>query len=147
MDEVSESNFHKFITENQSKVLLVLDGLGEADQSTQELFIRFAQSKRLPNCLVLFISRHESGKEVRRCFDTPWEIIGFAKNDTESFTHKYFGKKKDLAERLLTEIRSRSDLRKLISNPKLCFAFCVRILEKIFQPAGKNCTLKLRSVF
>ena len=110
-DEVSESNFHKFITENQSKVLLVLDGLGEADQSTQELFIRFAQSKRLPNCLVLFISRHESGKEVRRCFDTPWGIIGFAKNDTESFTHKYFGKKKDLAERLLTEIRSRSDLQ------------------------------------
>ena len=39
MDEVSESNFHKFITENQSKVLLVLDGLGEADQSTQELFM------------------------------------------------------------------------------------------------------------
>ena len=110
-DEVSESNFHKFITENQSKVLLVLDGLGEADQSTQELFIRFAQSKRLPNCLVLFISRHESGKEVRRCCDTPWEIIGFAKNHTESFTRKYFGKKKDLAERLLTEIRSRSDLQ------------------------------------
>ena len=111
MDEVSESNFHKFITENQSKVLLLLDDLGEADQSTQKLFIRFAQSNRLPNCLVLFISRHESGKEVRRCCDTPWEIIGFAKNHTESFTRKYFGKKKDLAERLLTEIRSRSDLQ------------------------------------
>ena len=120
----------------------MLDGLDEADQSKQELFVRLAQSKLLPNCLVLFTSRHESGKEVRRLCDTLWEIVGFAKNDAESFIGKYFGKDKDLAEKLVTEIRSRSDLCKLISNPKLCFAFCVRILEKIFQPAGKNCTLK-----
>lgn len=149
LDEESKSNFKKFILGNQSKVLLVLDGLDEADQSKQELFVRLAQSKLLPNCLVLFTSRHESGKEVRRLCDTLWKIVGFAKNDAESFIRKYFGKNKDLAERLLTEIRSRSDLRKLISNPltQLCFAFCVRILRKIFQPARQNCTLKLRSVF
>ena len=147
MDEKSKLNFYEFILENQFKVLLVLDGLDEADQSKQELFVRLAQSKLLPNCLVLFTSRHESGKEVRRLCDTLWEIVGFAKNDAESFIGKYFGKDEDLAEKLVTEIRSRSDLRKLISNPKLCFAFCVRILEKIFQPAGKICTLKLRSVF
>ena len=147
MDEKSKSNFYEFILENQFKVLLVLDGLDEADQSKQELFVRLAQSKLLPNCLVLFTSRHESGEEVRRLCDTLWEIVGFAKNDAESFIGKYFGKDEDLAEKLVTEIRSRSDLCKLISNPKLCFAFCVRILEKIFQPAGKNCTFKLRSVF
>ena len=75
MDEKSKSNFYEFILENQFKVLLVLDGLDEADQSKQELFVRLAQSKLLPNCLVLFTSRHESGKEVRRLCDTLWEIV------------------------------------------------------------------------
>ena len=37
MDEKSKSNFYEFILENQFKVLLVLDGLDEADQSKQEL--------------------------------------------------------------------------------------------------------------
>lgn len=75
MDEKSKSNFYEFILENQFKVLLVLDGLDEADQSKQELFVRLAQSKLLPNCFVLFTSRHESGKEVRRLCDTLWEIV------------------------------------------------------------------------
>ena len=125
MDEESKSNFKKFILENQSKVLLVLDGLDEADQSKQELFVSLAQSKLLPNCLVLFTSRHESGKEVRRLCDTLWEIVGFAKKDAKSFIRKYFGKNKNLTERLLTEIRSRSDLRKLISNPLNTTLLCI----------------------
>mgnify|MGYP000005311946 CR=1 FL=1 len=125
MDEESKSNFKKFILENQSKVLLVLDGLDEADQSKQELFVSLAQSKLLPNCLVLFTSRHESGKEVRRLCDTLWEIVGFAKKDAKSFIRKYFGKNKNLTERFLTEIRSRSDLRKLISNPLNTTLLCI----------------------
>ena len=125
MDEVSKANFYKFIRENQSKVLLVLDGLDEADQSKQELFVRLAQSKQLPNCLVLFTSRHESGKEVRCLCDTLWEIVGFAKKDAERFIRKYFGKGKHLAEKLLTEIQSRSDLRRLISNPLNTALLCI----------------------
>ena len=125
LDEESKSNFKKFILGNQSKVLLVLDGLDEADQSKQELFVSLAQSKLLPNCLVLFTSRHESGKEVRRLCDTLWEIVGFAKKDAKSFIRKYFGKNKNLTERLLTEIRSRSDLRKLISNPLNTTLLCI----------------------
>ena len=125
MDEESKSNFKKFILENQSKVLLVLDGLDEADQSKQELFVSLAQSKLLTNCLVLFTSRNESGKEVRRLCDTLWEIVGFTKKDAKSFIRKYFGKNKNLTERLLTEIRSRSDLRKLISNPLNTTLLCI----------------------
>ena len=125
IDEECKENFFKFIRENQSSVLFVLDGLDEADQGKINMFINLAQSKELPKCLFVFTSRHESGITMRRYCDNLWEIVGFTQEDAEHFIYKYLRNMKYLANRLLREIRSRSDLRQLISNPLNTALLCI----------------------
>ena len=125
VDEECKENLFKFIRENQSSVLFVLDGLDEADHGKINMFINLAQSKELPKCLFVFTSRHESGIKMRRYCDNLWEIVGFTEEDAEHFIYKYFRNMKYLANRLLREIRSRSDLRQLISNPLNTALLCI----------------------
>ena len=125
IDEESKENFFKFIRENQSKVLLVLDGLDETDQSKR--YINLAESRDLPGCHIVFASRHESGMKVRRYCDTLWEIVGFTKEDATSFICKYFRNEKHLADKLLKELSpwSKSDLHQLTSNPLNTALLCL----------------------
>ena len=80
MDDQAKEYFFKFIRENQSKVLLVLDGMDEADPSNLKMFFNLVEGKELSGCYVVLTSRHEVGKKVRRFCDTLWEIIGFNKD-------------------------------------------------------------------
>ena len=125
IDEECKKNLFKFIRKNQSRVLFVLDGLDEADHSEIDMFIDLAQSKELPKCLFVFTSRHESGMKMRPYCDNLWEIVGFTNEDAERFIYKYFRNMEHLAERLLKEIRSRSDLRQLTSNPLNTALLCI----------------------
>ena len=133
MDDQAKEYFFKFIRENQSKVLLVLDGMDEADPSNLKMFFNLVEGKELSGCYVLLTSRHEVGKKVRRFCDTLWEIIGFNKEDAESFIHKYF---KNINKELLAEktiemiwpplysVRS-TDLHELAKNPLNTALLCV----------------------
>ena len=133
MDDQAKEYFFKFIRENQSKVLLVLDGMDEADPSNLKMFFNLVEGKELSGCYVLLTSRHEVGKKVRRFCDTLWEIIGFNKEDAESFIHKYF---KNINNELLAEktiemiwpplysVRS-TDLHELAKNPLNTALLCV----------------------
>ena len=125
IDEESKQNLFKFIRENQSRVLFVFDGLDEADLGKIDLFISLTQRKVLPKCLFVFTSRHESGMKMRRYCDNLWEIVGFTQEDAEHFIYKYFRNMEHLAERLLKEIRSRSYLRQLTSNPLNTALLCI----------------------
>ena len=133
MDDAAKECFFKFIRENQSKVLLVFDGLDEADPSNLKMLYNLIAGKELSGCYVLLTSRHEVGKKVRRFCDTLWEIIGFNKEDAESFIHKYF---KNINKELLAEktiemiwpplysVRS-TDLHELAKNPLNTALLCV----------------------
>ena len=133
MDDQAKEYFFKFIRENQSKVLLVLDGMDEADPSNLKKFFNLVEGKELSGCYVVLTSRHEVGKKVRRFCDTLWEIIGFNKEDAESFIHKYF---KNINKELLAEktiemiwpplysVRS-TDLHELAKNPLNTALLCV----------------------
>ena len=133
MDDQAKEYFFKFIRENQSKVLLVLDGMDEADPSNLKKFFNLVEGKELSGCYVVLTSRHEVGKKVRRCCDTLWEIIGFNKEDAESFIHKYFKSinKELLAEKTIKMIwpplhSARStDLGELAKNPLNTALLCV----------------------
>ena len=100
--------FFKFICEKQSRVLLVLDGLDEADPSNLKMFSNLVESRDLSGCYIVLTSRHEAGRKVRRFCDTLWEIVGFTKEDAEDFIRKYFKniKKEHLAEKLIAKIWS-----------------------------------------
>ena len=135
MDDQAKECFFKFIRENQSKVLLVLDGMDEADPSNLKKFFNLVEGKELSGCYVVLTSRHEVGKKVRRCCDTLWEIIGFNKEDAESFIHKYFKNinKELLAEKTIKMIwpplhstkSTYTDLGELAKNPLNTALLCV----------------------
>ena len=106
MEDQAKECFFKFIRENQSKVLLVLDGLDEVDPSNLKLLSSLIQGKDLSGCYIVVTSRHEAGSKVRRYCDTLWEIEGFTKKDAESFILKYFKNinKEHLAWKLIKRI-------------------------------------------
>ena len=104
IDEQAKENFFKYIRENQAKCLLLLDGLDEADSFKLDMYYSLVQSKLLPACHIVITSRHEVGKKVRRYCDTLWEMVGFTKEDAESFIRKYFKGKEHLAEKLIKRL-------------------------------------------
>ena len=105
IDEQAKENFFKYIRENQAKCLLLLDGLDEADPIQMAMYYSLLQSKLLPACHIVITSRNEVGKKVRRYCDTLWEIVGFTKEDAESFIRKYFKGKEYFAEKLIERLK------------------------------------------
>ncbi|CAH3103692.1 unnamed protein product [Porites lobata] len=136
MEDQAKECFFKFIRENQSKVLLVLDGLDEVDPSNLKVLSNLIQGKELSGCYIVVTSRHEAGSKVRRYCDTLWEIEGFTKKDAESFILKYFKNinKEHLAWKLLKSIwdgpflfesQQDRDLSELTKNPLNTALLCV----------------------
>ena len=74
MDDQAKTCFFQFVRENQSKVLLILDGLDEADPSKLKMFSKLVKGKELSDCYIVLTSRHEAGKKLRRHCDTLWEM-------------------------------------------------------------------------
>ena len=137
MDTQAKEHFFKFIRENQSKVLLVLDGLDEADTTNLKMFSNLIESKELSGCYIVLTSRHEAGRNARRSCDTLWEIVGFTQENAESFIHKYFKNvnKDHLARKLIEMVwpddiwlfysGHANDLRDLTKNPLNTSLLCV----------------------
>ena len=122
----SRDMFIQFLRENPSKVLLVLDGLDEADPDKLTLFRKLVQKEMLPGCFIVLTSRHEAGSNIRPYTDTLLEIVGFRKTDAECFIRKYFEQSgnQDLAERLILRLRFEN-LNELTRNPLNTLLLCV----------------------
>ncbi|XP_068735726.1 protein NLRC3-like isoform X2 [Montipora capricornis] len=126
IEEDAKKWFFNFIRENQSKVLLVLDGLDELDSSKFDLYKDLLESRVLPNCRIVITSRHEAGRTVRRYCDTLWEIIGFTFEDAQIYILKYFKGMEHLAEELVKQLLSdRSELIQLTRNPLNTALLCI----------------------
>ena len=130
--------FFQFLKENPSKVLLVLDGLDEADPQKLEMFLKLIQRKQLPGCYIVLTSRQETGNKVRMYTDTLLKIVGFTTTDAECYIRKYFQDKEHLAEALISKVKFDRDLRELTQNPLNTLLLCV-IFEK-FQGILPNRT-------
>ncbi|XP_015748270.1 PREDICTED: protein NLRC3-like [Acropora digitifera] len=118
--------FIQFLRENPSKVLLVLDGLDEADPEKLTLFLKLVQKEILPGCFIVLTSRHEAGSNIRPYTDTLFEIVGFTRTDAECFIKKYFQQSDNqhLAETLIEKLRSEN-LNELTRNPLNTLLLCV----------------------
>ena len=136
IDDQARECFFKFVRENQSKVLLVLDGLDEMDSTEMKRIYDLVEGKELSGCHVILTSRHEVGRKLRRYCDTLWEIVGFTEEDANSFIRTYFKniKREDLQENLLQKIRYSDELRNLSKNPLNVTLLCVLCedLEGVF---------------
>ena len=117
--------FFQFLKENPSKVLLVLDGLDEAEPETLEMCLKIIQRKQLPGCYIVLTSRHEVGSIVRPYTDTLLEIVGFTTTDANYFIRKFFQPAGHLAEKLISKLIVDKDLRELTPNPLNTLLLCV----------------------
>ena len=117
--------FFDFIRQNQSKVLLILDGLDELPSSKLPEFTDIIQGKILPLCHLVVTARHEAGIPMRKVCDTLLEIEGFTHQDSKEFIHKYFVGKEDLAGKLLDKIQNEERLREMAANPLNTALLCL----------------------
>ena len=124
IDPEAKKRFFQFLRENPSKVLLVLDGLDEADPEKLELILKLIQKEKLPGCFIVVTSRLEAGSKIRRYTDTLLEIVGFITADAKCFVRKYFQHSEHLAETLIAELRSEN-LNELTRNPLNTLLLCV----------------------
>ena len=117
--------FFQFLKENPSKVLLVLDGLDEADPQKLDVYWKLIQGKQLPGCYIVLTCRHDAGSKVRPYADTLLEIVGFTMTDAECYIRKYFQHAEHLAEALISKVKFDNDLKELTHNPLNTLLLCV----------------------
>ena len=117
--------FFQFLKENPSKLLLVLDGLDEADPQNLEKYLKLIQRKQLPGCYIVLTSRREVGRKVRPHADTLLEIVGFTKTDAECYIRNYYQDTENLAKELISKVQFDEDLGELTRNPLNTLLLCV----------------------
>ena len=127
VQEHVREKFFNFIRQNQTDVLLVLDGLDEVPTSKLPVFAEIIQGRRdLPECHVVATARHEAGIKVRIHCDNLLEIEGFTEEDARTFIFKYFTKaKENLAKKLLSKLRSDKNLKDIAANPLNTALLCL----------------------
>ena len=118
--------FFQFLKENPSKVLLVLDGLDEADPQKLEMYLKLIRREQLPGCYIVLTSRKEGGSRVRPYTDTLLAIVGFTAIDVGYYIRKYFKQDKaHLAEELISNVYFHKELSELTQNPLNTLLLCV----------------------
>ena len=120
-------DFFHFIRSNQSRVLLVLDGLDELSQELLLCIQPLIEGKIFSNTFLVLTARHEAGIRLRRYCDTLLEIIGYTNDDADSYIKKYFSKHEDqsLAEKMIQQLKINTKLRELTANPLNTALLCL----------------------
>ena len=133
MEEKTKEGLFDFIKDihNQEKTLIVLDGLDELPQGSEQFVDKLLQRRILSFCYVLATSRQERGIDVRRkyCFDILLEIKGFTESDAFEYIRKHFKNVDPLhspkGESLIKEIQENTLLHALRNNPLNLLLLCV----------------------
>ena len=123
-EEVKEQ-FFKFIRDNQSSILLLLDGLDELPSNKLPMFSEVIEGRVLPKCYIVATARHEAGIVVRKYCDTLLEIEGFTKKHVREFITKYFKSRPDLAEKLWARLSRDENLKEMAANPLNTALLCL----------------------
>ncbi|XP_068699981.1 nucleotide-binding oligomerization domain-containing protein 2-like isoform X2 [Montipora foliosa] len=133
VDPELKETFFRFVRENPSKVLLVLDGLDEADPQKLAVYFSLIQRKLLSGCNIVLTSRHEAGIKVRPYSDTLLEIVGFTRSDAECFITKYFRHAVQMGQKLINVLwhpydadeHTEGNLNELTKNPLNTLLLCL----------------------
>ena len=122
-----KEDFFHFIRSNQSRILLVLDGLDELREDLVKGFLPLIQGKVFANVYLMLTARHEAGMKVRRYCDTLLELVGYTEDDVESYIKRYFRNHEDqsLAEKMIKHLNSDRNLKELTVNPLNTALLCL----------------------
>ena len=126
-DKKEKENFFQFIHCYQSKILLVLDGLDEFRHDLFESFLPLIQGRVFSNVYLMLTARHEAGMKLRRYCDTLLEIVGYTREDADSYITKYFSNHEDpgLAKKMIKKLDRSPHLRELTANPLNTALLCL----------------------
>ena len=136
-----KEDFFHFIRSNQSRILLVLDGLDELRDDLVKGFQALIQGKVFPNMYLMLTARHELGMKVRRYCDTLLEIVGYSHVDVIGYIRKYFTshENKSLADKMIFELVINKNVRELMVNPLNAALLCLLYEEtRGVLPSKKN---------
>ena len=83
-----KESFFSYIFNNQSKIVLVLDGLDEL--KNKDLVLPLIQGKVLSNIYLLLTARPEMGAKVRRYCDSLLQVVGYTGDGVNKYIDQYF---------------------------------------------------------
>ncbi|XP_022809551.1 NACHT, LRR and PYD domains-containing protein 3-like [Stylophora pistillata] len=125
IEEDERENFFKYIRDNQSQVLLVLDGLDEAPPNLMKLFSGLVESRELSECHIILTSRQEGSVKISKFCDTLCKLEGFASETSHSYINHYFKDLEAQGQKLLSDIEQNIELGELIVNPLFTAMLCL----------------------
>ena len=117
--------------DNQKQILIILDGLDELPEKSEDLVNKVLGRKKLSFCYVLATTRQEKGIYTREQFkfDNCLAIEGFSEDLSFEYIRKHFrhigARHSSKGERLIEEIKRNPLLRHLQSNPLNLLLLCV----------------------
>ena len=120
-----KENLFSFIRANQSRILLVLDGLDEL--KNKDLVLPLIQGKVFSNIYLLLTARLEMGAKVRRHCDSLLQIVGYTEDDVNSYIEQYFRDHSDpsLAKKLMKKLADDDQLKELTTSPMNTALLCL----------------------
>ncbi|XP_071949782.1 uncharacterized protein [Antedon mediterranea] len=108
MKKISKQNpkelIETFIIENEDEIVLLLDGLDELEQGSEERLqlLKFGSNYKTTT---LITSRPENITTFVESCDVHVEVNGFSKKSVNKYIRKYFNKKHKLGENLISELK------------------------------------------
>ena len=126
VDEQSKEMFFKFIQENQSNVLLILDGLDDMSPDNLNMISQLVK-RELPQCHFLLTAERATAVKARECCGTWLEIVGFTEEDGKKFISEYFKNQESLAKKLFDLLDEFDYLREELfpGNPIYTALLCL----------------------
>ena len=121
-----KTRLFEYVKEQESQVLVVLDGLHELNQAI-DIFSLIVKELHPWKCKFLLTSRNDPN--LRKHCDSLFQIIGFTIEDAKSFIRKFFGETdQKIAEDLINRINESSQVGKtlleLVYNPLITSFIC-----------------------
>ena len=116
IDKDNKQQLFQFIRENQSGILLILDGLDEISSSKFTIFSELIEERVHPRC-------HKPA--TANVIDTLLQIEGFTENHVKEFVIKYFKGRPDLASKLSKRMSWDKNLRGMAANPLNTAPLCI----------------------
>ena len=111
---------------NQKQILIILDGLDELPDKSEDRVNKVLSRKKLSSCYLLATTRQEKGIYTRGEFKFHICLVieGFSEGNSIEYIRKHFrslgAKHSSKGERLIEEIKRNPLLRQLQSNPLKC---------------------------
>ena len=117
--------------DNQKQILIILDGLDELPEISEDRVNKVLGRKKLSFCYVWATARQEKGIETRKLlrFDMSLAIEGFSEDDSFEYIRKHFRNigtwHSSKGERLIEEVKQNPLLGDLQRNPLNLLLLCV----------------------